>query len=106
MYKIVKGAEIVGLCDKPRYVKNNHGVYVQTDEQNADAVAIGGVAYPLNEITITEEESGEYAFENRKRLNQVEENAIAYEDATCELSDEMEQRIADIENALCELTEE
>ena len=38
----------------------------------------------------------------------ADKNQIGYEDAqnaTCELSEEVDQRISDIENALCELSE-
>ena len=106
MYAIIHGGAVKGYCDKPRYVMDNNGVFVQTKECNATHVAIGGEAYALLETIVKEVDGGEVAFTQDVKLNDVEEGVTETEDALCGFSAETEERLSDIEDALCEITKE
>lgn len=69
MFKITQGAEVIGLCDKPRYVKSKEGVYIEATEEEATHVAVQGVAYPLSEVAITQVDSGVVAFNQSNEIS-------------------------------------
>lgn len=104
MYSVVNSGEVIGFCDKPRYVRSKNSIYVEAAKEDATHVAIGGVAYDLEETFVREVDSGEIAFHQDERLADVKTGVDDAQDAVCGLSEDMEQRLADIEDALCELT--
>lgn len=106
MFSVVRNGEVIGLCDKPRYVKSRNGVYVEALELCATHVAIGGTAYPLTEAHVVKVDGGEYAFKESARLDETRESVGDTQDAVCEASADIESRVADIEDALCELSEQ
>lgn len=106
MYSVVNGGEVIGFCDKPRYVRSKNGIYVEVAKEDATHVAIGGVAYDLEETFVREVDSGEITFHQNERLTDVKTGVDDSQDAICALSEEMESRIADVEDAICALTEE
>lgn len=68
MYKFIKGGETLGFSERVRWIKKNeYGIYVQTEEESAEGVAFGGVAYnipdgsfnELDTVTVKEVNGGE-----------------------------------------------
>ena len=107
MISIVNNGAIVGLCDAPRYVKvNDYGVYSETDAEDATHVAVGGVAYGLDETVVTEVDGGEIAFGHSEKILNVDADVADTQDALCILSEDVEARLADMEDALCEMSKE
>lgn len=107
MYAIINHGAIVGLCDTPNYIRVKDGIYTNAKKENAEGVAIGGVAYMFNDTTLIKVvDGGEITFTNEVKISNVNGELNDTEDALCEASEDFDQRIADIEDALCELTEE
>lgn len=71
MYRIVQGANVIGLCDKPRYVKTKEGIYIEASEEDATHVAVQGTTYLLSEVTITQVDSGEVAFNQSNEIKDI-----------------------------------
>ena len=105
MFAIVNGGEILGLCDKPRYVaKNQNGVLVEVSVENAECVALGGTAYSLDVFSVKELDCSELVFSQGIKLEETSKNTDDAQDAICILSEDIETRLADIEDALCEMS--
>lgn len=48
MHKFIKDGETLGFSEQVRWIKKNeYGIYVQTEEESAEGVAFGGVAYNI-----------------------------------------------------------
>lgn len=103
MFQIIYKGEVIGLTDKPRYVRKKHGIYVECSEKKAEAIALKSVAY--KGAIAKEVDGSEYVFEQSERITATESGVADTQDALCEASDEFDQRITDIEDALCELSE-
>lgn len=74
MFFIINNGELKGMCDKPRYVKSNKGIYIECTKEEAECVAIGGTAYDLSETIVSESDSAEYAFRESKKLDNASAN--------------------------------
>ena len=81
MKGIVSNGELVGVCDKPRFVMKNpkSGAYIQTTEENAEGIAVRGTLFNINgkEIIpdapmaiIREMDGFEMLFDNSKETGQ------------------------------------
>lgn len=105
MFSIVRGGKVIGLCDKPRYVRGDNGVFVETDRDRATHVAFRGTAYALSDTLVVEKDSAEFAFDESGRLIEAEGAITDLENAACEESMAVDERLADVENAICELSE-
>ena len=107
MYAIIYQGDIVGFCDNPNYIRVKDGINTNAKKENAEGVAIGGHAYFFKDgALIKEVDGGEISFANEVKIGEVNGELDDTEDALCEISEDLDQRIADIEDALCELTEE
>lgn len=71
MFAIISGG-LKGFCDKPRYVKLKNDIYIECGKEDASHVAIGGVAYDLNETFVKPVDGGEIAFRDGVRLENAE----------------------------------
>ena len=107
MFAIVHCGEIIGLCDTPRFVKLRNGVYVECDKAEAGYVAFAGTAYDLKGDTFVKPVDGsEFAFKESIKLEGACTDVADSQDAICILSEDIEERLAEIEDALCEITKE
>lgn len=96
MHKIVSGAKVIGICDNIRYVKKkpNTGAWIQTVEEDSEAISVNGTLYTLKKHTpiegvaqasVSKIDSGEYIFDTYT-------NKLDYE-----------SKVAELENALCDI---
>lgn len=106
MFAVINDGTTVGLCDAPRYVKTVDGIYVESSINEADHVAIGGVAYDLDETVVKELDSGEVAFGHGVKISEMDVDVSDTQDAICILSEDIEARLADMEDAICEMSKE
>lgn len=104
MYAIIKGSEVISLCDEPRFVRDKDGIWVESDQEHADKVAVGNENYGLDEIYIREVDGAEYVFGESVKLASAQTDIVDTQEALCEASGDFEQRIADLEDALCDLS--
>ena len=95
MYAIIKGSEVISLCDKPRFVRDKDGIWVESDREHADKVAVGNENYGLDEIYIREVDGAEYVFGESVKLASAQTDIVDTQEALCEASGDFEQRIAD-----------
>ena len=118
MYAILSNGALVSLCEKPRYVKRHErtGVYVETEEADAVAVAVSGTLYNIHgqelikgaqQAIVVEREASEYIFQNKAHIEENAENTnsaiITMEDALCEMDMTSQTKMTAMEDALCEL---
>ena len=104
MYAIIKDNEVISLCDKPRFVRDKDGIWVESDREHADMVAVADHNYELNEVFIREVDGSEYVFGESIKLATAQTDIVDTQEALCEASGDFEQRIADLEDALCDLS--
>ena len=104
MFEIIYEGEVIGLVEKPRYVRQKNGVWVQCEGKDATAIALKSHAY--EGAFAKETDGGEYAFEQESRITANEGDIADTQDALIEATTDIDSRLADIEDALCELTEE
>lgn len=79
MYAIVKNGIYIALVDEPRYVrKNDNDIWVQTQLQDATALALSGILYNINgletvegaeQVEVVKMEKGEFFLEERNKSN-------------------------------------
>lgn len=106
MYAVIDKGNVIGMCETPRYIRVKHGIYVDTKKEKAEGVAIGGKAYLFKDgVLLSEVDGWEIVFSGNVKLSEVNEGLQDTQDALCETTTDLDQRIADIEDALCELTE-
>lgn len=69
MYAVVKGGAVIGIVEKPRFIKKTEdGVFVETSEGDAQGIALnstpynlpGGEMEGLETVDINEVNGGEY----------------------------------------------
>ena len=107
----ITGATI-GYTEKPRFIKiSSSGVFIQTDEENAQGIAYRSKPYNLRdrEGLGVEDTVMLIVVDSGTILTQAEQTAAAVtnlEDALCEQDTSIEERLATIEDALCELDKE
>lgn len=107
MFAIVHNGDVIGLCDTPRYVKLKNNVYIECNEAEAEYVAFAGTAYDLKDNTFVKTIDGsEFAFNESIKLEGACVDVTDSQDALCILSEDIEERLAEIEDALCEITKE
>ena len=106
MFLIINNGELKGFCEKPRYVKNKNGVFVECEKEEAEKVALKGIGYDLSETIVRETDSAEFAFDESIKLSSVNDELTDSEDALCSFSEDVDARIAEIEDALCEISKE
>ena len=128
MYILTSNGERIGLCSEPRYIKvnSNSGCFVQTQEADAQGIAVMGNPYNLpghteimrdvfvptpggeeGEGTVERQVAPEIEIQrvdSYEFLMELEDTSIETEDAICELSVEHAAKITTVENAICELT--
>ena len=104
MFQIIYEGEVIGLCDKPRYINKKKGIWVECKKDKAEAIAFKSVAY--EGARAKEVDGSEYAFEQTQRIDSAADDIVDTQDALCEATDDISERLADIEDALCELTEQ
>lgn len=117
MYAIISNGNLVSLCEYPNYIKkNNTGVYISTNEDDAIGIAVCGNLYNINgyenikdapQAIVVEHNTSDFVFKNMVTIKKNEEthnNTIAaIEDAMCEIDTLSSERLSSIEDALCEL---
>lgn len=85
MYKILNKGEFIAVVDEPRYVRmHTNGAWVQTDEENAEGIAVMGTVYPIAEVGAIKCTEAEIANES---ANVAEKNTadIAYVAMMCDV---------------------
>jgi hypothetical protein len=119
MYVIISAGNLVSLCEKPRYIKKNDtGIYVEAQPEDAIGIAVAGTLYNLEggnaipdapEAIVREGDASEYIFRNKAQIAQNAESAsvaiIGVEDAMCDMDAANDERLTAVEDALCELDE-
>lgn len=106
MFSVINNGAIIGLCDIPNYIKVKDGIFISTDKDNAEGVAIGGSVYMFADNTIVKQLDGsEVVFNTDVKVKIVSGELEDTEDALCEASEDLDTRLSDIEDALCELSE-
>ncbi len=83
MYKIIKGADVIGIVEKPRYIKKIDGIYVEADETDAQGVAFHSVPYNLpggemeglETVLVTEVDGGEYILSQQNTVDTMSKNS-------------------------------
>lgn len=118
MKAILSAGCLLALCERPRYVRRNpeSGAYVEAEETEAEAIAVGGNLYNLPgssaipdapEVVVSDMDGAELIFQNRVHIGRVEESTgaavISIEEALCDLDTTATSRLTTIEEALCEL---
>ena len=95
MYEVISQGERVAIVETPRYikVKPSTGVYIETDEKQAEGVAINGKGvYSLNgklkdlpEAEVRKIDGGVFVFGHEHDLAGVHNSLLDIETALCEL---------------------
>lgn len=84
MYKVVKGNEVIGIVEKPRYIKKVDGVYVQAEESEAQGVAVNSTPYNLPDggmegletVIVSEVDGGEYILDQQSAIDAMLRSAL------------------------------
>lgn len=84
MYKIVKGSEVIGIVEAPRYIKQVDGIYVQAEESEAQGVAVNSTPYNLPDggmegletVTVSEVDGGEYILTQQSAIDAMLRSAL------------------------------
>lgn len=77
MYVIVSNGEVVGLCDEPNYIRKKDGIWIEARADEAEAIAIGGNAYELENGAFAKKiDGGTYTF-NESRTSAAKIDYIA-----------------------------
>lgn len=78
MYKILHNGDYIAIVDEPRYVRmHTNGCWVQTDEENAEGIAVLGTVYPIAKTSVIKCTEAEYAFEQTKAVEKTNAD-VAY----------------------------
>lgn len=97
MYSIISNGEVKGMCDYPNYIKKVDDIWINCTEDDHEAIAIGGVAYPG--AIAKKNDSGEVVFGQGVQLDDASNRISTNDDALIELA----EMIADQEDAIIEL---
>ena len=114
MFQIVSEGRVVGMVDKPRFIKYKpeSNCFVQTDKENAQGVAVMGQAYNLPghkeiigcpDAIILEKDGFEILFGNSVKIAKVEEDGLIVSDALIDLDETVNEKITELQDALIEL---
>ena len=99
MYLISDQNGVIGLCDKPNYVKDKNGILVECEENEADGIAFRGTFYNITDVTAKHIDGGMIAFGNSK---DIESNSNGLFDIA-ELKDENSSGIFELAEYIAEL---
>lgn len=77
MYKIIKDGEVIGIVEKPRYIRKVDGIYIQAEESEAQGVAVDSMPYNLPDggmegletVTVSEVDGGEYILTQQSTID-------------------------------------
>lgn len=77
MYKIIKDGEVIGIVEKPRYIRKVDGIYIQAEESEAQGVAVDSMPYNLpgggmeglETVTVSEVDGGEYILTQQSAID-------------------------------------
>lgn len=77
MYKIIKDGEVIGIVEKPRYIRKVDGIYIQAEESEAQGVAVDSMPYNLPDggmegletVTVSEVDGGEYILTQQSAID-------------------------------------
>ena len=84
MYKIVKGSEVIGIVEAPRYINQVDGIYVQAEVSEAQGVAVNSTPYNLPDggmegletVTVSEVDGGEYILTQQSAIDAMLRSAL------------------------------
>ena len=98
MYKIVSEGRLLAICEEPRYVrkKESTGAWIQTDSENAEAIAVKGQLYGFDNHEVEGRPTAniipidglEYVFDNYVQDVDYKTAIAALEDAMCDIDAE------------------
>ena len=84
MYAVMRGDEILSICEKPIYIKikPSTGVYIEATPEEAYGIAVAGKVYNLGDrvilegadsVYVLEDNTGEWIYRNYQSLAQAKE---------------------------------
>lgn len=85
MYAVVKGGVVIGIVEKPRFIKKTEdGVFVEATESEAQGVALNSVPYNLpggemeglETVDINEVNGGEYIMDQQGVVDTLLRSAL------------------------------
>ena len=84
MYAVVKGGSVIGIVEKPRFIKKVDGVYVEAEESEAQGVALNSVPYNLpgggmeglETVDLNEVNGGEYIMAQQGAVDALLRSAL------------------------------
>ncbi len=84
MYAVVKGGNVIGIVEKPRFIKKVDGVYVEAEESEAQGVALNSVPYNLpggemeglETVDLNEVNGGEYIMAQQGAVDALLRSAL------------------------------
>lgn len=95
MFEIIYEGKVIGLVEKPRYVRQKNGVWVQCDGKDATAIALKSHAY--EGAFAKEIDGGEYLIERDTEIEQeITEQDLAMLEAEQEITD-LDLRVMELE---------